>query len=180
MLLHLYVIARLVLNEMKELDEAIPGKGRDYFLRFIMMRLGKGRLRFLREQRGLTLIETLVGVAIFAAIGVPLMVGLSTGYKSLDISRERTFAESLAKSQVEYIKEQQYISVANYAAAGPYDVIDISPDLTGAGYTVEISPPVLVEVAGVSGHELQSITIKVKRHDEGKLIITFYRVGLAL
>ena len=145
-----------------------------------MERLGKSWLGLHHRQKGFTLIETLVGVAILGVISVALLSGLSTGYKSLDISKERTFAESLVKSQVEYIKEQQYISVANYAAVGPYDVIDIPPHLTGAGYTVEISPPVLVEVAGVSGHELQSITIKVKRHDKGKLTITFYRTGLAL
>jgi len=92
-----------------------------------MRLLGKGRLSFLRGQRGFTLIEVLVGVAIFAAIGVPLMVGLSTGYKSLDISRERTFAESLAKSQVEYLKRQEYISVINYDPDNPvkrYEIID--------------------------------------------------------
>jgi len=135
---------------------------------------------FLREQRGLSLIETLVGVGIFAMIGVPLMAGLSTGYKSLAVSQERTYAESLAKSQVEYVKAQDYISVANYGNPNVYLVVAIPADLVAAGYAVEISPPVLVEPAGVSGYELQSITIKVKHHGNGKLVITFYRTGLAL
>jgi len=143
----------------------------------------KGNLRLFREQRGFSLIEVLVGVAIFAAIGVTLMSGLSTGYKSLAISQERTFAEGLAKSQVEYIKSQEYISVANYNPDDPlkrYAIIDIPAHLAGAGYVVEISPPETVDVAGVSGYELQGITIKVKHHESGKLVITFYRVGLAL
>ena len=148
--------------------------------------LGKERPRFLRGQKGLTLIETVVGLALFAIIGIPLLIGLSTGYKSLDISRERTFAESLAKSQAEYIKEQQYISVAHYGDPDVYEVITIPAHLAAAGYVVEISPPEIPviagepAVAGVSGFELQSITIKVKRHDKGKLTITLYRVGLAL
>ena len=161
-------------------DEVIPGKGRDYFLRLIMRWLSKGRLRFLRGQRGFTLIETIVAVAIFAAIGVVLMSGLSTGYKSLEISQESTYAEGLAKSQVEYIKAQDYISVANYPADGPYDVIDIPAHLAAAGYSVEINAPETVDVAGVSGYESQSITIKVKHDGSGKLVITFYRTGLAL
>jgi len=52
--------------------------------------------------------------------------------------------------------------------------------LTGTGYTIEIGSPVLIEAAGVSGYELQSIVIIVKHHDRGKLTITFYRTGLAL
>ncbi len=103
-----------------------------------MRRLGKERFRFPRTmvtegptsvtngRNGFSLIEVLMGVAIFAAIGVALMSGLSTGYKSLAISQERTFAEGLAKSQVEYIKSQEYISVANYdPPAKRYEVIDI-------------------------------------------------------
>ena len=159
----------------------------------IMRCLGKERFRFFRTtvterptsvtngRNGFSLIEVLVGVVLFAVIGVALMSGLSTGYKSLAISQERTFAEGLAKSQAEYIKDQEYISVANYdPPAKRYEVIDIPAHLSGAGYVVEISPPELVKAAGVSGFELQSITIKVKRHDKGKLTITFYRTGLAL
>ena len=132
-------------------------------------------------QNGLTLIETIVGLAIFAVIAVPLLSGLSTGYKSLDISRERTYAESLAKSQLENLKRQEYISVVNYDPDDPekrYEVIDILANMTG--YSIEIESPVLIEAAGVSGYELQSTDIIVKRHDKGILTITFYRTGLAL
>ena len=137
-------------------------------------------MRSNHRQKGFALIETLVGVAIFAAIGVALMNGLSTGYKSLVISQERTYAEGLAKSQVEYIKAQDYISVANYPTDGPYDVIDIPAHLAAVGYSVEINAPETVDVAGVSGYELQGITIKVNYHGATKLTIIFYRTGLAL
>jgi len=122
----------------------------------------------------------LVGVVLFAVIGVALMSGLSTGYKSLAISQERTFAEGLAKSQAEYIKDQEYISVANYGNPDVYQVVAIPADLASAGYTVEISPPEIAEVAGVSGFELQSIAIKVKRDGSVKLSIISYRTGFAL
>lgn len=132
-----------------------------------------------RRQKGLTLIETLVGLAIFAVIGVALMSGLSTGYENVGISKERTYAESLAKSQVERVKSQDYISVMNYPTDGPYDVIDVPAHLAGAGYAVEMSPPEIAMPYDVSGFELQSITVKVKHHGATKLTITFYRTGLA-
>ena len=140
-------------------------------------------LRVIWGQLGVSLIETLVGLAIIAAIFVAMMNGLSTGYRSLDTSQERTFAESLAKSQVEYILDQDYISILNYDAGDPakrYTAIDIPTNLVATGYAVEISPPELIGAAGISGYELQSVTIQVKRHNGRKLIITFYRTGLAL
>jgi len=59
-------------------------------------------------------------------------------------------------------------------------VIDIPAPLGAAGYTVEIEPPVIIEAAGISGYELQGITIRVKHHGAGKLTVIFYRTGLAL
>ncbi|MFC1872786.1 type II secretion system protein J [Chloroflexota bacterium] len=140
-------------------------------------------LRLHKRQRGFTLIEILVGVALFAAIGVVLMNGLFSGYTSLEISQEKIYTESLAKSQVESIKAQDYISVANYDPNDPakrYAIIDIPAHLAAVGYSVEINAPETVDVAGVSGYESQSITIEVKRDGSEKFAITFYGTGLAL
>ena len=148
--------------------------------RFFRARVAERPTSVTNGRNGFSLIEVLVGVTIFAIIGVALVGGLSTGYRSLSISQERTFAESLAKSQVEYIKEQEYISVADYTTIGPYQLITIPAHLSSANYTVEISPPEIAEVAGVSGFELQSIAIKVKRDGSVKLSIISYRTGFAL
>ncbi|MFC1978264.1 prepilin-type N-terminal cleavage/methylation domain-containing protein [Chloroflexota bacterium] len=138
------------------------------------------RFSFVRGQKGFTLIETLVGLVIFTAVGVALMNGLFTGYKSLDVSQERVYAEGLAKSQVEYIKAQDYISVANYPYDGPYDTMAIPAHLAAAGYSVEVDTPVQVDVPGASGYELQGISVNVNYQGATKLTITFYRTGLAL
>ena len=146
-----------------------------------MGRLAKLWLRLHHGQEGLTLIETLVALAMFAVIGVALMNGLSTGYKSVGISQERTYAGSLAESQVEYIKAQKYIAYQYYDPDVPgnhYNVIDIPAYLSN--YSVEINPPELISEILYSGYELQAITVKVKHHGATKLTITFYRAGLSL
>lgn len=135
-------------------------------------------------QKAFSLIEVLVSLAIFGVIGVVLLNGLISGNKGLVVSQESVVAEGLAKSQVEYIKSQEYISVIHYAPGDPanrYEVIDIPAHLASAGYTVEVSvSDNAVEAAGRAGFELQGITTKVKRYGSTKLTITFYRVGLAL
>lgn len=144
---------------------------------------GKERFTFFAGQNGFTLIETLVSVAILGALGVTLLLGLSTANKGVAISQERVIAENLAKSQFEHIKSQEYIPVDDYNPDDPakrYEVIDVPANLAGAGYTLEVHPPELVTPAGAGGYELQSLTIMVKRNGSGKLTITFYRTGLSL
>ncbi|MFC1920493.1 prepilin-type N-terminal cleavage/methylation domain-containing protein [Chloroflexota bacterium] len=133
------------------------------------------------RQKGFTLVEVLVSLGILAAVGVVLLNGLSAGYNSAGISKESTYAESLAKSQMEYIKSQDYISYINYVPGVlEYEVIDIPDNLDSAGYTIEIGTPETIQPAGVSGHELQSITISVSYNGVVRLTVTFYRTGLAL
>jgi len=129
-------------------------------------------------QKAFSLIEVLVSLAIFGVIGVVLLNGLITGNKGLVVSQESVVAEGLAKSQVEYIKSQEYISVGDHA--NRYDLVDIPAHLASAGYAVEVSvSDNAVALAGRAGFELESITTKVKRYGSTKLAITFYRVGLA-
>jgi len=79
-----------------------------------MRRLGKGRLRFFRGHRGVGLIETLIAVALLGMIGVVFLGGLFTTSKGVMVNQEKVATESLAKSQMEHIKAQDYIPVADY------------------------------------------------------------------
>lgn len=129
---------------------------------------------------GISLLEILVGLAILGVIGVALINGVISSYNAIDISKERVAAESLAKSQIEYIKVQDYIMVADYDPGNPdarYDTVTIHPSLAPANYTVEISAPVEIisELAG--GFELQALDITVKRSGQSKLVISCYRVS---
>lgn len=86
--------------------------------------LGKGRFRFLRGQRGLTLIEVLVAAAILAVIGVVLLNALATNAKATRTLDEKVVATNLATAYIEAIK------------ASPYDITEPYYDEAVAGITI--------------------------------------------
>ncbi len=129
-------------------------------------------------QRGVALFEILVGLAILGVIGVAFLSGMTDTFRAIGISQERVAAESLAKSQIEYLKVQDYILVDDYDPDYPatsYELITVPSDLAAAGYSVNISTPeeVISELEG--GFELQSINITVRRNNEQKMQISIYR-----
>ena len=130
------------------------------------------------SQKGFLLIEILVGLALMGIIAAGFVNGLSTTFTGITVSQERVTAESLAKSQIEYIKAQDYIPIAEYGIGDPpkfYELIQIPADLVAAGYTVEITSLERHIISDVI--ELQSVTVAVKRNGEGKMSIEVYRVG---
>ena len=138
--------------------------------------LGRGRLRFSRGQRGVGLIEVLIGVALLGIIGVALLNGLSTSSKGVMISQESVAAESLVKSQIEYIKAQDYIPLAEYGSENCYEKIDIPADLVSQ-YDIKINSPKYIIEPDLGPFELQSITVVIKRNGEGVFTMSIYRCG---
>ena len=143
-------------------------------MRWIPGRVGSMNL----GQKGVMLLEILVGLAILGAIAVAYMSGLTSTFNAIGISQEKVAAESLAKSQVEYIKTQDYVKVADYDPGDPanrYELITVPSDLTAAGYSVNITTPVELISEMEGGFELQSVNITVRRNNQQKLQISVYR-----
>ena len=132
----------------------------------------------MKNEKGFTLIEILISVALLSIIGVAFLNGLFTTSKIVAISQESVAVESLAKSQIEYIKAQDYILEVDYNPDSPayrYDLISVPADLVGAGYSAEINPPVVI-IPGEEGFELQSVTVVIKHNGEEVFTISIYRV----
>jgi len=67
-----------------------------------------------KNEKGFSLIEVVIALLLLGIIGVALLSGLATASIALVIADERATAESLARSQMEYVKNQGY----NTAPAG--------------------------------------------------------------
>jgi len=140
--------------------------------------LRKERIRFIREQSGISFIEILIALALLGIIAVAFLNGLTTTSKTVMMSQESVIVESLAKSQLEDIKAQIYIPVADYDPVTNYYVpINIPADLAGK-YDIEIIiDPDYIIAPDLGPFELQSITVVIKRNGKGVFTMSMYRWG---
>ena len=111
---------------------------------------------FQGRSRGLTLVELVIAMAFIGIIAVALLGGLSNAIMSLVVADVRTTAESLARSEIEYLKQTYDPAAANYT----------DPDPPGyPGYAVEVHFKPL-------GDGLQEITVFVSHKDRADPVIT--------
>ena len=141
--------------------------------------LRKERFRFLRGQRGISLLETLIAVAILAAIGVGLLNALDTNAKATRQLDEEVVATNLATAYFEAIKASPYAETYDDAVAGiiipPQYIVDVGIAFSDDGewgdgidwgpYTgVETIQRLAITVSREGGkHILTICTFKTKR-----------------
>ncbi|MGA2669885.1 MAG: prepilin-type N-terminal cleavage/methylation domain-containing protein [Dehalococcoidia bacterium] len=153
-----------------------------------MVRLSsQARKAFQGSSRGLTMIEVLIAIAILGIISITFLSVLSTASLSVGLADERTVAESLARRQIEDVKNQIYSSapaggVATYSKisnipAG-YSIWSVNrngtvvADIVGIPWDSESNEPVSKDVG------LQKIALVIKDKDkenpaQDKVIYTF-------
>jgi prepilin-type N-terminal cleavage/methylation domain-containing protein len=131
------------------------------------------------SSKGLTLIEVLIALAIFGIIAVTFLVGLATGYHALIIADERTTAESLTRSEQEYIKSTAYSYLEggfSYQIPGDPPGWDPSHSLDSqySDYSVNVTgvpiDPDTHEPLGGGDQGLQQITVEV--YHKAELVLT--------
>lgn len=115
---------------------------------------------------GFTLIEVLVALVLFAIIGITFAGGLATSSRAVLTADVRTNAESLARTQMEYVKSQGYI---DYPESGDKYLLIECPE--GEGY--EIAPVGVAELAD----GLQKITVTVSHDDQVVITLVGYKLS---
>ena len=132
-----------------------------------------------RSERGATLMETVTALSILSFVSLAAIAGVFTSIKSNEMARTHIAAESLARSELEYISRQPYVTAAlDYTLASPSD----SPAYPGGwdtthtmpagytGYSIRVSSSAVYDKSSI-----QKIAAVVSYRDDEVLTIETYR-----
>jgi prepilin-type N-terminal cleavage/methylation domain-containing protein len=113
--------------------------------------------KIIRSEKGFSLVEVLIAVAILGIIGVAFAMGLFATSKNVLLSDNKTTGESLARTLMEDVKEAPY---ANDYNPDVNIYVEFPAEFADLGYSVIIAEPETL-VAG-----LQKITITIYHNGE--------------
>lgn len=153
------------------------------------------RLKAIRNEKGSGLLEVLISLSITGIIGVGFLGGMASASTALFVTDERTTAESLVRSQMEYVKNQNYITAVDYDPGPPPtggEVIyqQISSSQIPAGYTimsVNRAGNTVADIIGVPWNSqnslpvttddgIQRITIVIRHHGTDVITLEGFKV----
>ena len=115
----------------------------------------------MKGQRGDSLVEVLVSLALLGILGVGILSALGTGTGALLLADQRQTAKNLAESQMEHVKNELFSS--SYTAA-PIPA-------EHSGYDAEI------HVHSIPGRDIniQKIVVEVRHHGREVLTLEGYK-----
>jgi len=121
---------------------------------------------FIFRESGVTLLETVVALAILGTIAVTFLGGLVTTSKAAFTIDERATAESLAQSQMEWAQNADYIPEATQYSLAPIP--------NGTDY-INYSANITAEPLNIPDDGIQKITVTVRRFGEQVFTLESYK-----
>lgn len=116
------------------------------------------KLAVFADERGDSLVEILVAVAIIAIVLTAFLSALSTGSLGVSVVHERVTAENIARSQLEYVKKTGFTD--HYTPTA----------ISHAGYSATISATTIIT-------DLQLITVTVSHNGKSVFTIGDYKAN---
>ena len=114
----------------------------------------------IKSEKGFSLIETLVALALLGIIGVSFFNGLATTSTARATADERVSSKILAEILMESVKKQSYNLSANYTYAVPDEF---------AGYSAELT------VENIRNDYLQKLTFTIYQKDDETFTLESYK-----
>lgn len=124
-------------------------------------------MKRLGNQKGLTLVEVLIALTVFAAISASLFIALNVSHRTTHSVNEQTTAESLTRAELEYIKS------CDYDDENSPPVYGVDPDLAiPTKYSIEVTAERLDPKGDGFDNDdgIQKVTVQVKY--DGELVLT--------
>lgn len=113
----------------------------------------------MKHEKGFSLIEVIVALALLGIISVPFLSATATTSTSRVTSEERASSKILAESIMDNIKKQPYYYTYNITVPDDY-----------AGYIADVS------VNETQQYNLQKITVSIEHHGHNVLNLEGYKV----
>jgi prepilin-type N-terminal cleavage/methylation domain-containing protein len=128
------------------------------------------KVRLLKKEKGFTLIEVVLSLALMSIVAVGFLGALGTGSRGITIADEQATAESLARTQLEYVRSQPYDADNDPPV---YLIISDIPD----GYAIELNNIWLDNKGDGDDTDdgIQSITVVVQHHGVAVFELEDYR-----
>ena len=133
----------------------------------------------IKNEKGMSLIEVLIALAILGLVAAAFLSGLATASRALIIADERTTAESLARTEMEYVKNCKYADLP--PTPWSYELPSGSPPSwdTGHtlpagydGYSLAVDGSTLdADGDGNDDTDIQKITVTVDHQNKEEVII---------
>ena len=123
---------------------------------------------------GLTLMETVIALAIFSSAGSAVLLGVSAAHTSSDRVSASAVAENLARNQMEYVLSQTYVAApGNYPSVG--DDVSLNINIP-SGFAVAAAAQIYLADDGYTG-SIEKIVVTVTRDGQSILVLESLRSG---